>query len=192
MTWFNVKFIFDNDQTQHLSYYVEASDIIQAEKKAFQKLGENGKKCKTGAEITPIVLDLTLGKPGKKYKDFKDQMADDSKIVELAAIYLRGSDTVKAEIKNLLDQMFAPLGAEYQNQALSTVKMVAGFAACIDFAKHGKTPYLEDWVKKMEIEQKTGKICPQCKKSFILGFLDFCTERCYTLKGLTEYLEKRN
>jgi len=41
-------------------------------------------------------------------------------------------------------------------------------------------------------DQKTDKICPQCKKSFILGFLDFCTERCYSLKGLTEYLEKHN
>ena len=44
MTWFNVKFIFDNDHTQHLSYYVEALDIIEAENKAFEKLGENGKK----------------------------------------------------------------------------------------------------------------------------------------------------
>lgn len=192
MTWFNVKFIFDNDNTQHLSYYVEALDIIEAESKAFEKLGENGKKHKTSAEITPIVLNLTLGKPGKKYKDFKDQMADDPKIVELAAIYLRGSDTVKAEIKNLLDQMFAPLGAEYQTQALSTVKMVAGFAACIDFAKHGKTPYLEDWVKKMEIEQKTGKICPQCKKSFILGFADFCSEKCFDVKMTANYMEKHN
>ncbi len=192
MTWFNVKFIFDNDEKQNLAYYVEASDIIDAENKAFEKLGENGKKHKTSAEITPIVLNLTLGKPGKKYKDFKDQMADDPKIVELAAIYLRGADTVKAEIKNLLDQMFAPLGADYQNQALSTVKMVAGFAACIDFAKHGKTSYLEDWVKKMETEQKTGKICPQCKKSFILGFVDFCCERCYNLKMLSNNMEKHN
>jgi len=154
MTWFNVKFIFDNDQTQHLSYYVEASDIIEAENKAFQKLGENGKKHKTSAEITPIVLNLTLGKAGKKYKDFKDQFTDDPKIVELAAIYLRGSNNVKDEIKGLLDQMFAPLGPEYQNQAMTSLKMVAGFAACLDFAKYGKTPYLEDWVKKMEASKK--------------------------------------
>lgn len=150
MTWFNVKFIFDNDQSQNLAYYVEASDIIDAENKAFEKLGENGKKHKTSAEITPIVLDLTLGKPGKKYKSFQDQMADDPKIVELASIYLRGSDTVKTEIKDLLDQMFSPLGPTYQKQALSTLKMVVGFAACVDFAKHGRSPHLEDWVKKME------------------------------------------
>ena len=80
MTWFKVKFIFDNDETKHLEYFVEASDIIDAENKAFQKLGTNGKEHKTGAEITPIVLNLTLGKPGKKYDNFKDQLSDDPKI----------------------------------------------------------------------------------------------------------------
>ena len=153
MTWFNVKFIFNNDETQHLEYYVEALDIIEAEQKAFEKLGENGKKSKTSAEITPIVLNLTLGKPGKKYKSFQDQMSDDPKIVELSIIYLRGSDKVKNEIKNLLDQMFAPLGEVYQKQALSTLKMVVGISACMDFAKHGRTQYLEDWVKKMEVNK---------------------------------------
>jgi len=40
--------------------------------------------------------------------------------------------------------------------------------------------------------QVNDKICQQCKKSFILGFLDFCTERCHSLNALTEYLEKHN
>ena len=41
-------------------------------------------------------------------------------------------------------------------------------------------------------EQKTDKICPQCKKSFILGFADFCCERCYNVKMLSNYMEKHN
>ena len=149
MTWFNVKFIFDNDNTQHLSYYVEALDIIEAENKAFEKLGENGKKSKTGAEITPIVLNLTLGKPDKKYKSFQDQMADDPKIVELAFMYLRGSKLVKNDIEKALNLMFSPLGEEYQKQAMSTLKMMSSLCACHDVKKYGKTKYLEEWLKEM-------------------------------------------
>jgi hypothetical protein len=150
MTWFNVKFIFDNDEKQHLSYYVEASDIIEAENKAFEKLGENGKKHKTAAEITPIVLNVTLGKPDKKYDSFKDQMADDPKIVELAFMYLRGSKIVKNDIEKALNMMFEPLGSEYQNQAIMTLKMIASLGACHDVQKYGKTKYLEDWLKEMQ------------------------------------------
>jgi hypothetical protein len=146
MTWFKVKFEFDNVKNETLTYYVEASDIIEAEKLAFERLGENGKKHKTGAEIMPIVLNLTLGKPDKKYASFKDQMADDPKIVELAMMYLRGDQKVKNEIKSMLDQMFKPLGKDYQNQAMSTLKMVASLGAIHDVKKYGKTKYLVDWL----------------------------------------------
>ncbi len=150
MTWFNVKFIFDNDQTKHLSYYVEALDIIDAETKAFKKLGSNGQNHKTSCEITPIVLNLTIGKPDKKYDNFKDQIADDPKIIELAAMYLRGDQKIKDDIKMQLDKMFKPLGVEYQKQAITTLKAVVGIAAIHDLAKYGKTPYLVEWLKETQ------------------------------------------
>jgi len=148
MTWFNVKFIFDNDQSQHLEYFVEASDIIQAEEKAFLKLGDNGKKHKTSAEITPIVLNLTLGKAEKKYDSFKDQFSDDPHIAELSIRYLRGTKQIKEEIEKMLKKMFSPLPKEYQNQAITTLKMMVGLAACLDYAKYGDKPYLMEWLKE--------------------------------------------
>lgn len=148
MTWFKVKFFFENDDTKHLEYFVEASDIIDAEHKAFQKLGENGQKCKTGSEITPIVLNVTIGKEGKKYDSFKDQLSDDPKIIEISMMYLRGDQKVKDEIKKMLDEMFAPLGEQYQKQAISTLRMFASLGAVHDVQKFGKTKYLEEWLKE--------------------------------------------
>lgn len=150
MTFFKVTFFFNNDEKQHLEYFVEASDIVAAEKKAFEKLGSNGKKCKTSAEILPIVLDITLGKPGKKYENFKDQLADDPKMPELAFMYLRGGSKIRDDIKKELDKMFAPLGKEYQDQAMSTVIMMSSLAAIHDSEKYGKKPYLVDWLKEMK------------------------------------------
>lgn len=149
MIWYRVVFTFDNDESKTLSHYVQASDIIDAENKAFEKLGENGKAHKTGASITPIVLNVTLGRPDKKYDSFKDQMADDPKIIELAAMYLRGDQNIKDDITKALNAMFEPLGQEYQKQAIQTLKMVVGLCACHDVQKYGKTKYLEDWLKEM-------------------------------------------
>lgn len=150
MTFFNVKFFFDNDKNQHLEYYVEASDVVAAEKKGFEKLGSNGKKHKTSCEITPIVLNVTIGKPGKKYESFKEQLGDDPKMPELAFMYLRGSQNIKDDIKKMLDKMFAPLGKEYQEQAIQTLKMMTGLAAIHDSQKYGEKPYLIDWLKEMK------------------------------------------
>ncbi len=150
MIHYDVKFIFDNDNSKHLSYYVEASDIIEAEKLAFKKLGTMGQNHKTSCEITPIVLNFTIGKPDKKYDNFKDQLADDPKIIELAGMYLRGDQKIKDEIKNKLDKMFKPLGNEYQKQAITTLKAVVGIAAIHDYMKYGKKPYLIEWLKEIE------------------------------------------
>ena len=60
-TSFKVKFVFENDESKSLTYFVQAKDMETARLEAVDFLG-NGKKSITSTEITPLVLNDTIGK----------------------------------------------------------------------------------------------------------------------------------
>jgi len=146
-TSFKVKFVFENDKIKHLTYFVSASDMIQAEKIAIKKLGQKGKDSITSTEITPIVLNDTIGKPGKEYKNFQDQIDDDPRITELAFMWMRGDKKTRKEIEEKIKILFDPLDPVYTRQAMNSMKLKASLVATLDLIKYGKKSDLEGLTK---------------------------------------------
>jgi len=121
--------------------------MIQAEKAARKKLGQKGKDAITSTEITPIVLNDTIGKPDKEYKNFQDQIDDDPRITELAFMWMRGNRKTRKEIEEKLKVLFDPLDPVYTRQAMNSMKLKASLVATLDLIKYGKKSDLEGLTK---------------------------------------------
>jgi len=142
-TSFKVKFVFENDNSKHLTYYVKETDMLKAEEVAKQKLGQKGKDSITSTEITPIVLNDIIGIKGKEYTNFKDQVNDDPRITKLAFMWARSDKKIRLEIEEKIKNLFDPIDPEYTQQAMNTLRFKASLAAMLDLVKYDKKANME-------------------------------------------------
>jgi hypothetical protein len=142
-TSFKVKFVFEDNPEKHLTYFVQENDLQKAEEVAKEQLGQKGRDSITSVSITPLVLNDIIGKKGKVYENFKDQISDDPRMIELAFMWMRGNKAARKGIEAQLKGLFDPLDSDYTKQAISTLKLMASFVAYFDFSKYGKKHSLE-------------------------------------------------
>lgn len=140
---FKVKFVFENNPSKHLTYFVQEKDMLKAEEIAKLQLGQKGKDSITSTEITPLVLNDTIGKKGMTYTNFKDQISDDPRMTELAFMWMRGTKEARKGIEEELKKLFDPLDPKYTETAIKTLKLMASFVAIHDLRKYGTKHSLE-------------------------------------------------